>query len=434
MQDKTSYVFKGGTAMISKEFHASRRELYAGLLEDGSVGFIFSGREREDRGDLMHHFVPYANFYYLTGFTQPKAVLMITKADGKVREDLFIDHPDEKAKRWLGLFYTKESVSEETGIENVQYLEKFEESLPFFRSPDRVRRVYIDIANWEGHFSHNEAQRFAARVREFDPTLEMHNTFRPLSLIRQVKTKEEITLHRRACDITAKGVENILTHLHPDMYEYEIEAHFDYTLRSMNARHAFPTIAASGINACCMHYEENNRRMQDGEMILFDLGAECGYYAADVSRTFPVNGKFTGLQRELYNIVLAGLDAAIKASRPGQPKNKLQELSKSVMADELVRLGYMEKPEDISRYYFHGSGHYIGLYAHDVGDDNALLEEDMMFTLEPGLYFDDLKLGIRIEDTLLVTKNGCEVLSGKIPKTVEEIEAFMACKQREIWM
>jgi len=218
------------------------------------------------------------------------------------------------------------------------------------------------------------------------------------------------------------------------MYEYEIEAHFDYTLRSMNARHAFPTIAASGINACCMHYEENNRRMQDGEMILFDLGAECGYYAADVSRTFPVNGKFTGLQRELYNIVLAGLDAAIKASRPGQPKNELQELSKSVMADELVRLGYMEKPEDISRYYFHGSGHYIGLYAHDVGDDNARLEEDMMFTLEPGLYFDDLKLGIRIEDTLLVTKNGCEVLSGKIPKTVEEIEAFMACKQREIWM
>lgn len=420
--------------MISKEFHASRRKLYAGFLEDGSVGFVFSGSKQGDRGDLMHHFVPYANFYYLTGFTQPKAVLMITKTNGKVREDLFIDHPDENAKRWLGIFYTTKSVSEETGIENVQYLEKFEESLPFLRSPDRVCHVYLDIANWEMRFSYNEAQRFASRIREYNPTLMLHNTFHQMSLIRQVKTEEEIALHRKACEATARGVENILTHLHPDMYEYEIEAHFDYTLKSLNARHAFPTIAASGSNACCMHYEENNRRMQDGEMILFDLGAECGYYAADVSRTYPVNGRFTRQQRELYNVVLAGLDAAISASRPGQPKNKLQELSKSVMADELIRLGYIEKPEDISRYYFHGSGHYIGLYAHDVGDDNAPLEENMMFTLEPGLYFDDLKLGIRIEDTLLVTKDGCEVLSGNIPKTVDEIEAFMTCRQREVWL
>ena len=139
----------------------------------------------------------------------------------------------------------------------------------------------------------------------------------------------------------------------------------------------------------------------------------------------PVNGKFTEEQATLYNVVLKGLDAAIAASKPGKPKNELQELSKSVMADELIRLGYIEKPEDISKYYFHGSGHYIGLYTHDVGNDNAPLEEDMMFTLEPGLYFDDLKLGIRIEDTLLVTKDGCEVLSRKIPKTIEEIESFI---------
>ncbi len=411
--------------MITKDFHASKRRLYSDLLKDGSVGFVFSGREREDRGDLMHRFTPNANFYYLTGFTQPKAVLMITKTAGKVREELFIDHPDEKAKRWLGLFYTRESVQEDTGIENVEYLEKFEESLPFLRYPDRVQHVYIDIQNWEGTFSMNEAQRFAARVREYNPSLQIHNSFHDLSLMRQVKSAEEIDLHRRACDITAKGVENILMHLHPDMYEYEIEAYFDYTLRSMNARHAFPTIAASEINACCMHYEDNNRKMQDGDMILFDLGAEWGYYASDISRTFPVNGKFTEQQKNLYNVVLKGLDAAIAASKPGQPKEALQELSKSVMADELVRLGYIDKPDEISRYYFHGSGHYIGLYAHDVGENDVPLEENMMFTLEPGLYFDELKLGIRIEDTLLVTNDGCEVLSGKIPKTVEEIETFM---------
>lgn len=411
--------------MISKEFHASRRALYADLLKDNSMGFVFAGRERGDRGDDMHPFTPYANFYYLTGFDQPKAILMITKIAGRVSETLFIDHPQEYAKRWLGIFYTKESIKEDTGIQNIEYLESFEESIPLFRRPGYIQNVYIDIANWDGPFAKNEAQIFASRIRDYDSTLSMYNTFNDLALIRQVKTKEEIELHRKACDITTKGVKNILTHLHPDMYEYEIEAHFDYTLKSSHARHAFPTIAASGINACSMHYAANDRKMQDGDMILFDLGAEWGGYASDVSRTFPVNGKFTEQQKTLYNVVLKGLEAAIAASKPGRPKNELQELSKSVMAEELLKLGMIEKPEEIMKYYFHGSGHYIGLYTHDVGDDNAPLEEDMMFTLEPGLYFDDLKLGIRIEDTLLVTKDGCEVLSGGIPKTVEEIEAFM---------
>ena len=209
------------------------------------------------------------------------------------------------------------------------------------------------------------------------------------------------------------------------MHEYEIEAYFDFSLKSHHADHAFPTIAASGINACCMHYDANDRQMEKGDLILFDLGARWGGYNADVSRTFPVSGRFTEQQKALYEVVLKGLEVAIAASKPGQPKNELQDLSKQAMAKELIRLGIIQEPEEINRYYFHGSGHYIGLYTHDVGDDNAPLEEDMVFTLEPGLYFDDLGIGIRIEDTLLVTKDGCEVLSGGIPKTVEEIETFM---------
>ena len=160
-------------------------------------------------------------------------------------------------------------------------------------------------------------------------------------------------------------------------------------------------------------------------MILFDLGAEYGYYASDVSRTFPVNGHFTPQQKDLYNVVLKGLEAAIARTRPGQPKNELQEISKAVMAQELIRLGMIREPEEIMKYYFHSSGHYIGLYTHDVGNDEAILEPDMMFTLEPGLYFEELGIGIRIEDTILITEDGCDVLTAGIPKTVEEIEAFM---------
>ncbi|HIX60551.1 MAG TPA: aminopeptidase P family protein [Candidatus Blautia gallistercoris] len=412
--------------MISKEFHASRRALYQNLLENNSMAFVFAGESKEDRGDQMHPFTPYANFYYLTGFDQPKAVLMTVKTGGKVTETLFIDHPDAMRARWEGVSYDRESVQQSTGIEHVEYLERFEEKLPMAGRSKYIEHLYVDIATWEQGFGRNPAQEFASKMMSCFPYLQMHNTFSQLALMRQVKDREEIELHREACRITTEGVRNILTHLHPDMYEYEIEAHFDYTLKANHARHAFGTIAASGPNACVLHYMKNDRKMQDGDMILFDLGAEYGYYASDVSRTFPVNGHFTPQQKDLYNVVLKGLEAAIARTRPGQPKNELQEISKAVMAQELIRLGMIREPEEIMKYYFHSSGHYIGLYTHDVGNDEAILEPDMMFTLEPGLYFEELGIGIRIEDTILITEDGCDVLTAGIPKTVEEIEAFMA--------
>lgn len=417
--------------MVSKEFHASRRARYSMLLKDNSMGFVFAGEEKEDRGDQMFPFTPYANFYYLTGFDQPKAVFMATKIGGVYREVLFIDHPDEMKARWQGISYDKESVKAETGIENVEYLERFEEKIPLFGRRNSIQNFYIDIAGWEAGFTMNPAQRFAKKVRDSYPWLNVYNTFDDMALMRQVKEPDEIALHRRACEITVEGVKNILNHLKPEMLECQAEAYFDFVLKYNHARFAFNTIAASGKNACVLHYVANDRKMQDNDMILFDLGAEWGGYASDVSRTFPVNGQFTTQQRDLYNVVLKGLEAAIAHTKPGQPKNELQEISKEVMASELMRLGMIEKPEEIMKYYFHSSGHYIGLYTHDVGDDNAPLQENMMFTLEPGLYFEDLGIGIRIEDTILVTKDGCEVLTRGIPRTVEEIETFMK-KAKEV--
>lgn len=411
--------------MISKEFHASRRQLYRQLLNENSIGFVFSGNEKEDRGDQMFPFTPYANFYYLTGFDQPKAIFMAVKENGKYRETLFIDHPDELKARWQGISYDKNTVQEQTGIENVEYLERFEEKLPFFGRRNNIKNLYVDIANWEDGFRKNQAQIFADKVRSCYPYLNIYNTFDEMSLMRQVETEEEISCHRKACEITTAGVKAILENLKPEMYEYEIEAYFDFELKSRNARHAFSTIAASGKNACIMHYVNNDRKMCDGDLILFDLGAEWKNYASDVSRTFPVSGKFTEKQKQLYNVVLKGLNAAIERTKPGQPKNELQEISKAIMAEELIKIGMIQKPEEIMKYYFHSSGHYIGLYTHDVGNDNAVLEPNMMFTLEPGLYFEELGIGIRIEDTILVTENGCEVLTAGIPKTVEEIERCM---------
>lgn len=412
--------------MVSQEFHKSRRELYRELLEENSMGFVFSGEQKEDRGDQMFSFTPYANFYYLTGFEQPKAIFMAVKENGKYKEVLFIDHPDEKKQRWEGISYTRESVSAQTGIEQVEYLEKFEGMLPLFGRKNHMEHLYVDIANWETGFRQNPAQKFAEKVQSCYPYLTIHNTFTEMSRMRQVKTAEEIALHREACRITGEGVRHMLGNLRPGMLECEAEAYFDFVLKGRHARHAFPTIAASGPNACVLHYVANDRKMQEGDLILFDLGAEWKYYASDVSRTYPVGGKFSGQQKELYQVVERGLEAAIARTKPGQKKDELQEISKDVMAQGLMELGMIKEKEEISRYYYHGSGHYIGLYTHDVGDEQALLEKDMVFTLEPGLYFEELGIGIRVEDTLVVTEDGCEVLSGDIPKTVEEIESFMA--------
>jgi Xaa-Pro aminopeptidase len=417
---------KGRGVMLTKEFHKSRREALLNLMEDNSMAFIFAGTEKEDRGDQMHPFTPYADFYYMTGFNQPKAVLMLTKIKGAKKEALFIHHTDEMMARWQGVNYTKESVKEETGMENVQYLEKFEASIPVFGRRNEISHFYIDIANWEEDFTENQAQKFARKVCSHYPYLQVHNLAGEIALMRQVKSQEEINCHKKACNITTQGVQHILKTLRPGMYEYEIEAEFDYILGKNHARHAFSTIAASGKNACVLHYVKNDRKMNADDLILFDLGAEWEYYASDVSRTFPVGGKFTDRQKALYNVVLKGLEAAIAATKPGQPKNELQNISKAVMAEELMKLHMISKPEEINRYYFHSSGHYIGLYTHDVGNDDALLEENMMFTLEPGLYFEKLGIGIRIEDTILITKDGCQVLTAGIPKTTDEIEAYMA--------
>ncbi len=380
--------------MVSKEFHQNRREALIGIMETNTAEFYYAGEEKQQNGDQNYPFCPEADFYYLTGFEVAKAVLLAIKRPRKAEFILFVNPTTPKQARWLGVSYTKESVSGMTGIEDVRYLE--------------------------------ELDSVVERIKKRSPKLVFKEKHSDLKLLRQVKTKEEIALHRVAAEITTEGVNSILENMQPGMYEYQIEAYFDFALQMRHAAHAFGTIAATGPNANIMHYWHNNTQTKDGEMMLFDLGAEWGHYACDVSRTYPVNGKFTDQQKQLYTVVLDGLKAAEAAAKPGYPKDQLQLLSKQVMAKELVELGFIKEESEIDKYYMHGSGHYIGLFVHDVGNDSAPLEPDMMFTLEPGLYFDELGLGIRIEDTLLVTEDGVEIFSANIPKEIDEIEAVMA--------
>ena len=414
--------------MSNTEYYVNRRKRLAETMADNSFYFVCSGNLVESTDDAEYIFQPYRNFVYLTGRKDVDATLVITKINGKVNETLFMHIPTEMELRWIGTRFDKEEIKAETGISNLVPNENWDSFISRMLFRNDVQNMYIDMARWDMNYAQNEAQKRANRLKEIYPYLNIHNAYHTVCRMRSVKDAAEIAAHRKAAAITEEAVKNLLANMKPGMTESHIEAYYDFVLKKHGCKFpAFTTIAATGKNACIMHYVDNDTVAQDGEMILFDLGAQWDLYCTDVSRTYPVNGKFTEKQKMLYNVVLKGLEVAESLSKPGQLKSELQQISKKVMAEELVKIGYIEKEEDISKYYMHGSGHFIGLNVHDVGDyDDTVLAEDMMFTLEPGLYFDDEKLGIRIEDTILVTKDGCEVLSGGIPKTVEEIEAFMA--------
>lgn len=279
------------------------------------------------------------------------------------------------------------------GIAKAGYLDEFFTVLDALMQKGTIHTLVVD---WENEPSGGTKDKLCVWVETILARyhfLKKLNSYQDLACMRRIKEPEEIMLHRRACQVTELGMNYMLSNLRPGMTEAQAEAYFDFIVKSEGCGHAFATVAAAGHNACILHYSRNRDVAVDGDLMLFDLGASSGYYCADVSRTVPVNGTFSARQKQLYEIVLKGLLAAIARAVPGQRKDELQLISRDVMAAE--------------------------------ADENVLVE-NMMFTLEPGLYFKEEGIGIRIEDTLLVTKNGCEVLTGNIPKTVEEIERFMA--------
>jgi Xaa-Pro aminopeptidase len=249
-----------------------------------------------------------------------------------------------------------------------------------------------------------------------------------LAKLRQIKRPVEVENIKKAIEITGRGINAMLKNARAGMYEYEIEAYFDFELKRAGVKDfAFKSIAASGKNATVLHYSENNCKAADNDLILLDVGAQYGYYSGDITRTFPVNGKFTPRQRELYDIVLGGNRLIVDTIKPGIEFKSLNIKLKEYYAAELKKIGLIENADEVSKYYYHGVSHMLGLETHDVGRHNeGLLKAGMVLTVEPGLYIAEEGIGIRIEDDVLVTENGCEVLSPDIPRTAEEIEAVMA--------
>ncbi|GGB63200.1 aminopeptidase P family protein [Fictibacillus barbaricus] len=413
--------------MESYFFERNRSRLKE-LLPDESLTILFAGKAPQKSADEHYPFVPNRNFYYLTGVNEQNVILMLKKSGALFEETLFIEKADPVMEKWVGKTVSKEEAESLSGIKDIKYVDSFESFVAGTFFTNQAKHVCLDLERrgWSG--APTNTSLFAKHIREHYPHVTIHNVYPEISELRVFKTPEEIQKIKEAIAITKEGIYNVLMNAKSGLMEYQLEAHFDFTLKSNGIRnYAFNTITASGKNATVLHYEHNNAQTDSGELVLLDLGAQKDYYNADISYTFPVDGKFSDRQKELYNIVLKALKETTALIKPGLEYAELDKHAKKVLAEECKKIGLIQEDSEISRYYYHSVGHFLGLDTHDVGSyKDRVLEPGMVITIEPGLYIEDESIGIRIEDDILVTEDGFENLSKDIMREVEEIEEFMA--------
>ena len=411
---------------MNKDFFKNNRKKLFDDIEDNSLIVLFSGFAPQKSADEAYEFVANKNFYYMTGIERENFILLIYKKSGETKETLFIEKVTPLEEKWTGKRMTKEEAIKISGIENIEATSDFKNFFNNLMLRNDYSKIYLDLEKRGWDSVNTPALSFAKNITERYPYLRIKNVYHKISQQRMVKTDEEIEMIKKAISITNEGIKNLMKNARPGMLEYQLEAYFDFKIKTLGSkRFAFKTIAASGENATILHYDKNNCEMNDNELILFDLGAQYKNYNADISRTFPVNGRFTDRQKQIYEIVLKAELETIKAVKPGLPFRELNNVTKKVLADECKKIGLIKEDSEISKYYYHGVSHYLGLDTHDVGDYDVCLQPGMVLTIEPGLYIEEEEIGIRIEDNVVVTKDGCENLSKDIIKNVEDIESFM---------
>ena len=413
---------------MTERFFIDNRRKLAARLEEGSAAVLFAGKAPLKRGDEYYPFSPDRNFYYVTGVERENCVFLMAKVVGGLQETLFIPRDNGILAKWVGANMTVEEAEEITGMTDIRPIDAFTDDFAQMVFRNNIAKIYLDLEHREWDDVLTPALRFAKELREKYPAMAVGDLYPIFGDLRLIKEPYELEKMRTAMDITRMGVEAMMANARPGMMEYEIEAHFDFTLMQHGAREkAFQTIAAAGERGTILHYTKNNGQTKDGDLLLVDCGAQVDWYNGDISRTFPVNGKFTERQKLVYNIVLGGQQKVIDAIRPGQPFSRLNEILEEHYLEALKEIGLVKTMADVAKYYYHGVSHYLGAETHDIGRyTERVLQPGMVLTVEPGLYIEEWGIGIRIEDDAMVTEDGCEIMTKDMIKTVEEIEAFMA--------
>lgn len=408
---------------MKREFYKNNRERVLNKIKDNSLLILFAGKSPKKTGDENYPFTPNRNFYYLTGIDEEDHILVLSKLNGISKEYLFIKEVDPIREKWEGKTIRKEEVFDICGVEDVRYLGDFNTFTDKIVLNKEGINIYLDLE--KGNTSYD----YLNEIKNKYYNINIKNAYNLIGSLRLIKTEEEIDRIRKAISITIDGVNELMKNSKPGIKEYELEAYFDFVCKKNGAKDlAFKTIAAAGKNATVLHYVTNDSELKDGDLILFDLGAQYKYYNGDISRTFPINGKFTDRQKEVYNAVLRVNEKVIEEMKPGVSFLELNKKAREWIAEECISLGLITIKEDVSKYYYHSIGHSLGMDTHDIELENrdVIFEAGMIYTVEPGIYIEEEGIGIRIEDDVLITDNGYEVLTKEMIKTVEEIEEFMS--------
>lgn len=422
---------------IDPKLYALNRERFSKKMKANSIAIFHAHPTLPENGDAIYHEKPNSDVVWLSGIIQEKTMVVLYPGnpDKKYREVLVILRPNETLEIWYGHKHTREEASKISGIQTVIYLDQLDALLQAWIH--HAETIYLDT---------NENDRLDTSLPRLDLTY-VHQLMKQFPLhryergavllkeLRAIKSKYEVAVMQQAVDITHKALLRVCKFIKPGVFEHEIEAEITHEfLRNRATRHAYGCIIASGDRARTLHYVENNQECKSGELILMDFGAEYGNYCADLTRTIPVNGKFTKRQKEIYDACLAVHNHAKKILKPGITWLQVTASAEIEMNKQLLKIGLLTK-EDIKnetednracrRYFYHGLGHHLGIDVHDIGTRNTPIKEGMVFTIEPGIYVEKEKIGIRIENNYWVSKSGCIDLFKGMPITTDEIEKAM---------
>ena len=422
---------------IDNQLFINNRKKFSAKLATNTIAIFNANDVMPTNADGTMPFRQNNDLFWLSGVDQEESVLVIfpDHTDESQREILFLKETNEHIAIWEGAKLTKEGALKTAGIKTVYWLNELEGKIAELIG--KCNGIYLNknIHSRSASAVETRDDRFRKMIADKFSETTIHEVAPIMHELRAIKSATEIALMQNACDITEKGLRRILPFIKPGVTEYEIEAELMHEfLKNRSNGFAYQPIIGSGVDSCVLHYIDNNKACKDGDILLMDFGAEYANYASDLTRTIPVNGKFTNRQKAVYNSVLLVMKEATNMLRPGTIFKEYNAEIGRIMELELIKLGLLDK-HDVQKqdaknplfkqYFMHGTSHYLGLDVHDVGDFDWPMKEGMVFTCEPGIYISEEKLGIRLENDILVTANGPDDLMKNIPIEAEEIEHLM---------
>lgn len=443
-----SYIELSGILKMKMQQFLSRRQKLADSLTNNSICLLASSPEQLRNPDIHYPYRQDSNIFYLSGFIEPNVVLVISKQNNSTHTIIFNQTNNPSRSLWTGgVLGQKEAISQ-LGVDQAFPIDDLNKHLPSLL--DNIQNIYTqeNIPAWFKHKLNTAMKRVHGSSKQAKQKNRIQTIDPILAELRLIKSPEEITYLKKAASISAAAHITLMQKCKPSMHEYELEALLMQHFYQHNCKQlAYPSIIAGGKNACTLHYIENKSKLASGDLVLVDAGTEYNYYASDITRTFPTNGRFTDTQKAVYEIVLNTQQQLIDMIKPGVSWQTLQDASIYQLTAGCIDLGLLSgsianniEKKTYLRYYYHGFGHWLGLDVHDVGDYHTKdqrkerkLKAGMTMTVEPGLYISNNhdinsrwhNIGIRIEDDILVTQHGCEVLSKDAPKNINEIEKLM---------